>query len=241
MRAPDLDLTNFRIVAEKGSPLAVVRNQEGGGPVTCHYVCGFVGCDGRPFNPLFDALPRMFATRSKAASRDLLSNLVRTALAESEDRKAGSNTMLAKVAELIVLEAVRGHIEQLAPDSPGWLSGLRDRHVGAALRLIHGRPAAPWTLDGIAREIGLSRSGLAERFAHYVGVPPMQYLARWRLQLASQLLHGPGVSVAQAAVEVGYESEAAFRSAFKKYAGIPPGEWRKSRATRAGNNASMNS
>jgi len=98
------------------------------------------------------------------------------------------------------------------------------------LRLIHGQPAKPWTLAELAREVGISRSVFADRFAHHVGVSPMHYLARWRMQLAVRRLTIPGVSIAQAGAEVGYESEAAFNRAFKKYVGMAPGSWRKGRS-----------
>jgi AraC-like DNA-binding protein len=127
------------------------------------------------------------------------------------------------------LQAIRQYIDGLPKESKGWLSGLRDRHVGMALRLMHGRPAERWTIDTLAREVGLSRSAFAERFTELMGVPPMQYLGNWRLQLAAQLLERNGTSIAQAAAEVGYESEAAFNRAFKKQVGIPPGSWRRSR------------
>jgi AraC-like DNA-binding protein len=96
---------------------------------------------------------------------------------------------------------------------------------------MHGRPAERWTLDGLAREVGLSRSAFAERFTERMGAPAMQYLGNWRLQLAARLLEHQGMSIAQAAAEVGYESEAAFNRAFKKQVGVPPGAWRRSRLT----------
>jgi AraC-like DNA-binding protein len=114
-------------------------------------------------------------------------------------------------------------------DAQGWLSGLRDPHIGEALRLLHAHPADDWTLDRLGRKVGLSRTVLADRFAHYVGSSPIQYLARWRLQLASRLLEQAGTRVARAAAEVGYESETAFNRALKKFVGTPPGAWRRTR------------
>lgn len=96
---------------------------------------------------------------------------------------------------------------------------------------MHGRPSEDWTLDSLAREVGLSRSTFAERFAQRMGVPAMQYLGNWRVQLATRALQRQGVSIAQAAAEVGYESEAAFNRAFKRLVGVPPGAWRRTRAT----------
>jgi AraC-like DNA-binding protein len=124
---------------------------------------------------------------------------------------------------------VRRHVDALPSGAGGWLSGLRDHHVGAALALMHGRPAEAWTLERLAHEVGLSRSAFADRFGHFVQDSPMQYLTRWRMQLATRLLERPGSGVAQVAAEVGYESEAAFNRAFKKCVGTPPGAWRRSR------------
>ena len=137
--------------------------------------------------------------------------------------------MLARLSELLFVEVLRGYVDTLADDSRGWLSGLRDRHVGAALRLIHGRPTEAWTLEKLAREVGLSRSVFAERFSHYVQMAPMHYLGRWRLQLAARLLERPGVNISEVSQKVGYESEAAFNRAFKRLMGTPPGAWRKNR------------
>jgi AraC-like DNA-binding protein len=131
------------------------------------------------------------------------------------------------------VEVIRKHIARLPEDSRGWLSALRDQHIGQAMRLIHGQPARQWTLDAFAREVGLPRSVFADRFTHYVGLAPMQYLARWRMQLAARRLEVPGISIGQVAAEVGYESEAAFNRSFKKYVGAPPGVWRKTRTPSA--------
>jgi transcriptional regulator GlxA family with amidase domain len=156
-------------------------------------------------------------------------SLVRAATTETERSSAGGETMLSKVAELMFVEVVRKYIEALPQDAHGWCSSLRDPNVGAAIRLMHERPAHPWTVDELARNAGMSRSIFAERFVHLIGAPPMHYLAKWRLQIAAGLLTTRGVSTGQAAAQVGYESEAAFNRAFKKYVGLPPGTWRKKR------------
>jgi len=103
------------------------------------------------------------------------------------------------------------------------VAGVRHPQVGAALRLMHGRPADPWTLERLSRGVGMSRSSFAEQFTTYVHISPMQYLTRWRLQLAARLLESSSVSVAQAASAVGYQSEAAFNRAFKREVGQAPG------------------
>jgi transcriptional regulator GlxA family with amidase domain len=146
---------------------------------------------------------------------------------ETATRRSGGETVLSRVAELLFVDVVRRHIETLPKDAGSWLSGLRDPHIGAALALMHGRPAEAWTLEGLAREVGMSRSVFADRFAHFMQDSPMQYLTRWRMQLATRLLERQGAGVAQVAAEVGYESEAAFNRAFKKVVGTPPGAWRR--------------
>jgi AraC-like DNA-binding protein len=127
------------------------------------------------------------------------------------------------------VEAIRRHIESLPPEQTGWLAGLRDRFVGKTLALIHSKPAHAWTVGELAGTVGLSRSALAERFTGLVGQPPMQYLTRWRLQLAANLLRSGGRNVASVAADVGYDSEAAFNRAFKRELGTTPAAWRKSR------------
>ena len=130
------------------------------------------------------------------------------------------------------VETVRRYLDALPASQTGWLVGLRDPIVGQALAALHGAPAEPWTVDRLARAAGLSRSVLADRFTALVGQPPMQYLAMWRMQLASRLLLD-GAQVAAAASAVGYESEAAFSRAFKKLVGESPGTWRTKSARTA--------
>lgn len=224
----EIDLGMYRRPTERCQPVPLVLN-EGGGPAPDHFTCGYFGCDIRPFNPLLDALPRMLHASVSSASRDWLLSLVRAGAAESARGTAGGEVMLARIAELMFVEVLRKHIAGLPDDARGWCSGVRDSQIGAALHLLHTRPSSPWTVEALAHEVGMSRAGFAERFVSFVGVPPMQYLARWRLQVAANLLTSQRMSVAEAAAEVGYESEAAFNRAFKKVVGVPPGEWRKRR------------
>jgi len=193
----------------------------------CRFVCGFLACDVRPFNPLIASLPRIVRAPVSAQSWQWMTGLLDAAVTPGEAGSTGREAMLAKLAELMFVEALRAHIATLPPDARGWVAGLRDAQVGSVLRVMHGRPAEPWTLSSLAREVGMSRSSLAERFTTYVEVPPMQYLTRWRLQLAAGMLQGGSVGVAGAAAAVGYRSEAAFHRAFKRYVGMSPGAWRR--------------
>jgi AraC-like DNA-binding protein len=151
------------------------------------------------------------------------------AVTEATEKRAGGEGVLGRLSELMFVEAVRRHLDALPGEQTGWLAGLRDRFVGRALTLLHSQPAHPWTLEELAREVGLSRSSLAERFVHFVGQPPMHYLAQWRMQMAAGLLSSGTESVASIAEDVGYESEAAFSRAFKKLVGTPPATWRRQR------------
>lgn len=214
-------------------PLPFFVGIDGGGPVTAHLVCGFLGCDARPFNPLLATLPPLLHV-SDGGGNGILGRVIELAVIESSGRRAGTECILGKLSELMFVEVVRRHIETLPAEQTGWLAGLRDAHVGRALGLLHADPAHPWTLDGLARQVGLSRSTLADRFAHFVGQPPIQYLTNWRLQVAAGLLAAGTETVAAVATAVGYESEASFSRAFRRAVGAPPATWRRRHAAVAG-------
>ncbi len=201
----------------------------GSGDSTCRFICGYLGCDVEPYNPLMQSLPRRLLGRG-VAGKGGLSHLIQYAAIETEQHQSGGEAVLARIAELLFIEVVRQHVQSLADETPDWLSGLRDPHIGQALCLIHGQPAAPWTLQRLAREVGMSRSVFAERFHYFVGISPMQYLVRWRMQLAQRQLELPGASISRVSALIGYGSEAAFNRAFKKLMGVPPGQWRKRHA-----------
>jgi transcriptional regulator GlxA family with amidase domain len=138
--------------------------------------------------------------------------------------------VLAKLSELLFVETVRRHAETLPDGQIGWLAGLRDPFVARVLALLHRDTARNWTVEELGREVGLSRSALADRFTRLIGVPPMHYLADWRMQVASEKLRNTSASLAQIAETVGYESEAAFSRAFKKALGVAPATWRRANA-----------
>jgi len=201
------------------------------GPASAKLVCGYLACDARPFNPLLENLPSVIkAGDPKDGDASWLSQFIRFAVMESAEKRAGGESVLAKLSELMFIEVVRRHLETLPPEQAGWLAGLRDPFIGKALSLMHGGPALSWTIEELAKQIGLSRSVLAERFVDLVGIPPMHYLAKWRMQIASELLSGGNANVATIAAEIGYESEAAFSRAFKKMMGVSPSLWRRQSA-----------
>jgi AraC-like DNA-binding protein len=221
----DAVLSFFRQMAAGSAPSVVTEG--GGGPERADLVCGFLGCDMRPFNPVLEALPHLVHLSRPAAAHDHLRHLVEFALAESRQRKSGAKCVLLRLSEVLFVEVVRRYLDGLGPGQTGWLAGLRDPIVGHALALLHDRPADSWTLERLAREIGASRSALADRFTQFVGQPPMRYLAHWRMQVAGRLLSGGAAKVAAVARDVGYDSEAAFSRGFKKIVGISPAAWRR--------------
>ena len=226
---PDAVLTFFREMAAGAAPPMVLEG--GGGPDHANLVCGFLGCDIRPFNPVLEALPRLVHLRRPpdTSARDRLTPLIEFAVAESHQRRAGAQSVLLRLSEVLFIEVVRQYLESLPPDRTGWLSGLRDPVVGSALARLHDCPARAWTLEQLASEIGVSRSTLADRFTHLVGQPPMRYLAHWRIQLASRLLLDGTAKVSTVGFDVGYQSEAAFSRAFKEMVGVSPAAWRRRR------------
>jgi AraC-like DNA-binding protein len=216
--------------APAGDPF--VRLRYGGGGAATRFTCGYLACSLSVCRPLLEALPRLvrIPIGDRAASA-LVRDLLQVGVRESSASRPGAESMLAKLSELMFVEALRRYVEQLPPQGRGWLAGVRDVHVGRALALMHEAPAKAWTVDELAREAALSRSALAERFASLVGEPPMQYLMRWRLALAAQDLRAGVESIARIAEHCGYDSEAAFNRAFKREFGSPPAAWRKSGAT----------
>jgi AraC-like DNA-binding protein len=212
-------------------PLSV--HLEGGGPDRAQVICGFLGCDARPFNPLLAALPRMIHIPRSTTGDDVLEQFVRLALAESSGSRSGGDVVLARLSELMFVELVRRHVATLPPENSGWLGGLRDESVGRALGKLHDRPTHDWSLESLAHEVGMSRSVLAERFAHFVGVPPMQYLAQWRMQLCASLLSSTSLGLAEIAERVGYGSEAALSRAYKRWVGVAPADWRRGKRSEA--------
>lgn len=233
--APADDVLSSYLNAMPGD---VMKLNYGGGGTRTRVICGFLACDDTLTNPVLSALPRIFKVdmRHDPQSAWLESSLKRAAV-EAAEWRAGSAIVLARLSELLFVEAVRRCIEALPADRKGWLAGVGDRFVGRALAILHAQPAHCWTVDELARKVGLSRSALAQRFTELLGQPPMQYLARWRLQIAAQELRNGNRSLAAVAERVGYESEAAFNRAFKREFGMPPASWRRSQAKSSGRNS----
>ncbi|MGH8637390.1 MAG: AraC family transcriptional regulator, partial [Burkholderiales bacterium] len=156
-------------------------------------------------------------------------HFARIAAAESREKRPGGEAVLERMSEMMFVDLLRRYLQRLPENQSGWLAGLRDRYVGRVLTLMHAQPAEHWTSESLADRVGLSRSALHERFVQFIGLPPIQYLINWRMQLASQLLTASSAPLASIALDAGYESEAAFSRAFKRTVGVSPSVWRRER------------
>ena len=215
------------IVPSQGGGLHSIRH--GGGGAATKMVCGYLGCDSMDGNPVVATLPAIMKLRvDQTGAAEWIRSTFQYAASEVAGGRPGSETVLAKLSELLFVEAVRRYAEDLPTDQTGWLAGLRDPAIARALALMHGDIARPWSVEELGRAAGMSRSALAERFSRMIGRAPMHYLAHWRMQMAAQKLKGTSASLAQVAELIGYESEAAFSRAFKKTFGSSPAAWRRS-------------
>lgn len=221
----DESVSFFRRMAAGTLPTVVTVGS--GGARGTRFICGFLGCDRRPFNPVLAALPPVIHLRRAAHPDERLNDLMHFAERELRDHGTGSREVLLRLSELMFITAVRRYIRSMPDAESGWLAGLRDPVVAKVLALLHGEPAQPWTLERLASRVGASRSVLAERFTRIVGQPPMRYLAAWRMQRAAGLLADGTTKVGAVAAAVGYDSEAAFSRAFSRLVGMSPGRWRQ--------------
>ena len=237
-----------RHILENGSPPRTVDDSEhltevlaqglkpwrvGGGGELTKFVCGYMACEPRLGHIFLGGLPPLFKISLRNhVSGQWLENSIRFSVDQADRFKPGGEAVLAKLSEVLFVETLRAYIAQLPANQTGWLASARDPEIGRVLALMHRDPAYPWTLASLAKETGMSRSVLAERFRYYLGETPMAYLTSWRLQLGAEMLSSTNHSVAQVAGDVGYESEAAFNRAFKRAFELPPARFRnQSRAT----------
>lgn len=204
----------------------------GGGEIT-KFVCGYMACDTRLCEIVLAGLPRIFKVSvSQDSSSRWIENSIRFSVDELKGPDAGSSLVMEKLSEVLFVETLRRYITALPPEQTGWLAGARDPFVGKALALMHKEPSKEWTVDELGRGVGISRTRLAERFRHFLDVSPIAYLTEWRMKLAAEALERTDSSVVEIALNVGYNSEAAFNRAFKRAYATPPAQFRqKQKAT----------
>lgn len=250
MRSEDsAESTPLNLVLSCPSPDALPNVSLGGGGRRTRFICGYLNCNQR-FDPLFEALPSMLIIRRRTGygtveaidrtpreiadvpqvSGTWLATTLKFAVNEALAARPGNAAMLGRLTELMFVEIVREYMQRLSRGERGWLASLKDPYVGKAVRLLHESPRRPWTVDLLAHEVAMSRSGLAQRFTRLLGQSPMKYLSEWRIHLAKQMLRDRGDNIETIAERIGYESQPAFNRAFKRATGSPPAVWRRAAA-----------
>jgi AraC-like DNA-binding protein len=221
-----LTAVNTATLIQPSADGGLARIDHGGGGAATQIICGFLGSEDG-YNPLIAALPRVLALDLReGTSREWVEASVRFAASELAAGRLASSTVMSRLSETLLVEAVRHYASTLADRDAGWLNGTKDPHVGRALALIHHDIGAPWSAETLARQVGMSRSAFVERFTTLVGMPPIRYLTVWRMQTAKINLREKRLPIAKLAHSVGYESEEAFSRAFKREFGVSPAQWR---------------
>jgi AraC-like DNA-binding protein len=204
--------------------------QFGGGGEITRFVCGYMACDPRLSDVFLSGLPPILKVPvASGPSGKWIENSIRFSVEASAESNAGSSLVVGKLSEVLFVEALRSYINSLPAGQTGWLAGLRDPNLAKSLALLHRDPSKPWSVDKLAKEVGLSRTRLAERFRHFLGVSPIAYLTDWRMRIAAEALEKTDKSVVEVAIEAGYNSEAAFNRAFKRTYNSPPAQFRHNR------------
>ena len=229
--APGQIPVNSRELIQPGpeNGLSSIIHGSGTGPLT-NVVCGYLANEEMR-NPLMSTLPAVLKVNvNEGASRDWIESSLRYGAQQLSEGHLASSSVMARLSELLFVEAVRAYSESQKVHEQHWLHGLKDQYVGRALAALHDRLAHGWSVAGMAEVAGLSRSAFVERFTAAMGAPPMQYLAKSRMLLAKELLVERQKSISQVAAAVGYDAEAAFNRAFKREFGVPPARWRDQQA-----------
>jgi AraC-like DNA-binding protein/mannose-6-phosphate isomerase-like protein (cupin superfamily) len=229
--APDVPVPNIlELDLEHPSDRYEILRHGGGGEKTL-LICGAVRFDHPAARNLIRILPETLHIEATAAARAAWMQSALTLMAaEAREFRPGGEAVITRLADILVIQAIRAWIETAPAARTGWLGALQDPQIGRALALIHRDPARSWTVASLARELAMSRSAFAARFTQLVDEPAMAYLKRWRMHVAMDALETEGATVAQLADRLGYRSEAAFARAFKRIVGIPPGAVKRAMA-----------
>jgi AraC-like DNA-binding protein len=207
----------------------------GGGGAATSLVCGTVRFDHPAAEQLVSLLPGVISVEAwSSPEMEWIASTLRFMAAEAREPRLGGETVITRLADILVIQAIRAWIEQDPAAQTGWLGALRDPQIGRAISLIHRDPARTWTVASLADEVAMSRSAFAARFAELVGEPPMHYVTRWRMHAAVTWLREGDATLGELALRLGYQSEAAFSRAFKRFMGLSPGAIRRTSATTSG-------
>lgn len=212
--------------ALSGRPVTLTLGADGGEKT--RIICGFFGCEQSADRLFLAGLPRSLRIRlGNGPDGDWLAGSIEHLVTEAESESPGAAILLSRMAESLFVEALRRFIQDMPDGQTGWLAAARDLQVGAALAQLHRQPGLAWTVDRLAREVGISRTVLTKRFVRLLAESPMAYLRHWRLHCAAGRLRTSHEPILHVAADVGYESEAAFNRAFKAEFGLPPAQYRR--------------
>lgn len=198
-----------------------LRHGGGGAPTTM--LCAAVRLDDPSAHHLLRLLPRLIRVDAwNSPELEWLQSTLRFLTSEARELRAGGETVITRLADILVIQAIRAWIATDPQAQTGWLGALRDKQIGRAIALIHRDPARDWTVASLASTVGMSRSAFAARFTELVGEPAMHYVSRWKMHAALKWLRESDAPISQLASKLGYESEAAFSRAFKRLMGVSP-------------------
>jgi AraC-like DNA-binding protein len=225
-QSPVIGLTEAMIDADRrGKSLKL-----GGGGAPTTAIMGCFEFETGTNNPLINALPSLLYVKAEnLQSEPWLDTTFRFLAAETATERQGSAIVVSRLTDLLFIQAIRAHISQVkdCPNSTGWLKAVADPQIGRALNLIHENPQAPWTVASLADAVSMSRSSFAARFTELIDTSPLNYVTSWRMQKAQEMLRQGADNLADIANRTGYQSEAAFRKAFKRETGQAPGSFRR--------------
>lgn len=205
--------------------------RHGGAGTRTVLACGGVRFEDPAANPLVALMPDALVIRAtECGQAQLLRQTLDAMGTEALNPRPGGTTVMTRLADILVIHAVRSWLDTAPDEQSGWLGALRDPQIGRALVLMHRQPERDWTVASLAEALNMSRSVFSERFTTLAGVPPLHYLTRWRMHLAARWLRDERASLGEVAGRLGYESEPSFSRAFKRHVGVPPGAVRRGRA-----------
>jgi AraC-like DNA-binding protein len=209
-----------------GDRYEMIRHGQGGPPTTI--LCGAVRFDHPVAQHLIRLLPRViYVDAWTSPEAEWIQSTLRFLSSEAQTLRTGGETIITRLADILVIQAIRSWLARDPAAQTGWLGALRDRQIGRAIALIHREPTRNWTVASLAGEVAMSRSAFSARFTDLVGESAIQYATRWKMHAATSWLKEDRQTLSQVASRLGYESEAAFSRAFKRFTGVSPGALRR--------------
>lgn len=229
---PKSELVNiFDLEREMISPRYELLNHGGGGE-PAHVICGAVSVKDPAAQRVVRLLPKLIVMQTNTPENNWLPGTIRMMINEAQALKPGGDTIITRISDILVVQAIRYWLENDPLAKTGWLGALHDKQIGNAIALVHRYPTRNWSVESLAEKVGMSRSGFAKRFMDLVNESPMQYVRKWRFQLAEGWLKETNMPLSEIAEQLNYESEASFNRAFKKFTGRTPGATRREQSAR---------